>query len=77
MTYSLPFGLKQKPLPHYFEHGVVKFAMHEGTMHFTIKQITKKINATILKGKVKNIEHLERLMSIKTLSEIPTIEVVN
>lgn len=76
MTYSLPFGLKQKPLPHYFEHGVIKFAMREGVMHYTIKKITKSVNATLLTGEVKSKAHLDKLLSIKNLSEIPTIEVV-
>ena len=74
MTYSLPFGLKQKPMTHYFEHGVVKFAVREGKLFFTIKQITKTVNGTVLKGEVKSKAHLDKLMSIKNLSEIPTIE---
>lgn len=76
MTYSLPFGLKQKPLNHYFEHGLVKFNVREGNLHFTIKQITKTVNGTILTGQVKNKEHLDKLLGLKSLSEIPTIEVV-
>lgn len=76
MTYSLPFGLKQKPLPHYFEHGVVKFNMQEGVMHFQVKQITKQMNGTIYRGIVKSKQHLDKLLAVKSLNEIQTIEVV-
>lgn len=76
MTYSLPFGLKAKPLPYYFEHGVIKFNMREGVMHYTIKEITKSVHAVLTTGTVKSKEHLDKLLSIKKLSEIPSIEVV-
>ena len=76
MTYSLPFGLKQKPLNHYFEHGVIKFSVSEGKLYFYIKQINKRNSGSLLHGIVKSQEHLDKLMSIKTISEIPTIEVV-
>ena len=42
MTYSLPFGLKQKPVNKYFEGGVIKFNVREGVLHFQVKHITKK-----------------------------------
>lgn len=76
MTYSLPFGLTQKPMNHYFEHGVIKFAVREGKLFYTIKQITKKSNSTLMKGEVKSKAHLALILSFKTLSEIPSIEVV-
>ena len=76
MTYSLPFGLKQKPLNHYFEHGVIKFSVQEGKLFFTVKAITKLTNGIIQQSEVKSKAHLDKLLSIKTLSEIPTIEVV-
>ena len=76
MTYSLPFGLKQKPLSHYFEHGVIRFNIQEGKLHYTVRKITKTSWATLLKGEVKSKAHLEQIMSIKNLSEIPLIEVV-
>lgn len=75
--YKLPFGLKQKPVNKYFEHGVIKFNMMEGVMFYTIKKITKSINAVILKDVVSSKAHLERLLAIKSINEIPTIEVVN
>lgn len=77
MTYSLPFGLKQKPLPHYFENGVVRFYIREGELHFLIRKITKTSWATILKGKVKDEAQLSKLINFKSFDEIPTIEVVN
>lgn len=73
----LPFGLKQKPLNHYFENGLIKFNMTEGVMFYTIKKITKSINAVILKDVVSSKAHLERLLAIKSINEIPTIEVVS
>lgn len=75
MTYSLPFGLTQKPMNHYFEHGVIKFAVREGTLHYTIKIINKSINGVLLNGIVKSKDHLDKLLKIRTLSEIQTIEV--
>ena len=77
MTYSLPFGLKQKPTNHYFEHGLVKFNVREGTMYYTIKRITKRSNSTLLNGKVASKEHLDKLLSIRSIRELQTIEVVN
>ena len=76
MTYSLPFGLKQKPLNKYVEHGIIKFAVREGVLHFQVKQITKQMNGTIYRGVVKSKEHLDKLLAVKTLGEIQTIEVV-
>lgn len=70
MTYTLPFGLKAKPLPHYFEHGVIKFSMNEGTMSFQVKQITKEANGTIYSGVVKDKEHLERLLKTKSIYDV-------
>lgn len=77
MTYSLPFGLKQKPLNHYFEHGVIRFSINDGKLLFTVKAITKLTNGIIQQSEVKSKDHLDKLLSIKKLSEIPTIEVVN
>ena len=78
MTYKLPFGLKAKPLPHYFEHGVIKFSMNEGTMHFQVKQITKESNGTIYKGIVKDKTHLDQLLKVKSIYDVlRSIEVVN
>lgn len=77
MTYKLPFGLKAKPLNHYFEHGVIKFSMNEGTMHFQVKQITKEANGTIYHGVVKDKEHLDKLLSTKSIYDVlRSIEVV-
>lgn len=75
MTYSLPFGLKQKPMPHYFEHGVIKFNVREGVLHYTIKQITKKTNAVLLNGIVKSKDHLQQLLAVKSLNDIQSLEI--
>ena len=76
MTYSLPFGLKQKPLNHYFEHGVIRFSINDGKLFFTVKVITKLTNGIIQQSEVKSKANLDKLLSIKTLNEIPSIEVV-
>ena len=76
MTYTLPFGLKQKPLNHYFETGVIKFSIREHLMYFKISMITKTNNSLLITGHVQSKQHLEKLLSIKHLNEIPTIEVV-
>lgn len=76
MTYSLPFRLKQKPVNKYFNGGVIKFAVREGKLYYQIRMITKTHNALLLRHEVKSKEHLDKLMSIKTLDEIPTIEAV-
>ena len=77
MKYALPFGLTQKPLTHYFNHGVVKFNIQGGKLIYTIKAITKLYNGPIMTGEVVSKVHLDDLLAIKSLNEIPTIEVVN
>lgn len=85
MKYSLPFGLKQKPLRKYFAGGSIGFECREGKLFYVI--ITTRtihlikperyVKEKYPKKEVKNIEHLERLMAIKSLNEIPSLEVVN
>lgn len=77
MTYSLPFGLKQKPVNKYFEGGVIKFSCREGKLYYTIKQITKTGSGDIRGGQVGSKTHLDKLLSIKTFNDIQTIEVIN
>ena len=77
MTYSLPFGLTQKPVNKYFEHGVIKFSCREGKLFYSIKQITKTGSGSIRNGEVQSKDHLDKLLSIKTFSELRTIEVVS
>ena len=77
MTYRLPFGLKQKPVNKYFQGGVIKFSVKDGRLYYTIKLITKIQNSKLFSGNVRSKEHLDKLLSIKSISEIPTIEVVN
>lgn len=78
MTYKLPFGLTHKPLAHYFEHGVIKFAIREGNLNFEVKQITKQANGTIYRGIVKDKTHLDQLLKTKSIYDVlRSIEVVN
>ena len=76
MTYSLPFGLKQKPLTKYFNGGVIKFNIVEGKLFYTVKVINKGNNSKLFVHEIKSKEQLDLLLSIKTFSEIPTIEEV-
>lgn len=76
MTYSLPFELKQKPLPHYFDGGVIKFSCREGILYYTVKQIEKTLSGTLTSGRVESKEHLDKILNVKTLYEIHTIEEV-
>ena len=77
MTYSLPFGLKQKPVNKYFEGGVIKFSCREGQLNFEVKQITKSTNGTIYKGTVNDKTQLDKLLSVKTIYDVlRSIEVV-
>lgn len=76
MTYSLPFDLKQKPLNHYVNGGVIKFNVREGILHYTIKKISKTSNVTLFKGIIQSKGHLDKLMDAKTITEIQNLEVV-
>lgn len=77
MTSKLPFDLTTKPTSHYFEHGVIRFNMAEGKLFFTVKVITKLTNGIVLQKEVRSKEHLSKLLSVKSLSELQTIEVVS
>lgn len=77
MSYQLPFGLKQKPLTKYFNGGVIRFNIVEGKLFYTIKVINRGTNSKLFVYEVKSKEQLDQLLSIKTFSEIPTIEVEN
>lgn len=82
MTYSLPFGLKQKPVRKYFAGGSIGFECREGKLFYVITTTRtihlirpeRYVKEKYPRKEVKNIEYLERLMSIKDISEIPTIE---
>lgn len=76
MTYTLPFGLKQKPLSHYFAGGSVRFNIVEGDMRYIITHTTKTRKSVIKEGWVYNKEQLEKLLSIKSIHEIPSLEQV-
>lgn len=72
-----PFWGKTKPIPHYFEHGVVRFSVREGILHYELKQITKMVNSTIFRGTVKDKTHLQQLSNLQSLKDaIRLIEAV-
>lgn len=83
MTYSLPFGLTQKPVNHYVENGVIKFSCREGNLYFKSIYINKHIRFTLETGLVKSKEELDSILNLKSfppillISKQPTIEVVN
>ena len=77
MTYKLPFGLTTKPVNKYFNGGVIRFNIVDGKLFYTVKVINKGSNSKLFVYEVKSKEQLDQLLSIKTFSEIPTIEVVN
>lgn len=65
MTYSLPFGLTQKPVNKKFEHGEIHFSMKDGTMYFEVTHSEKTFKHKVLKGIVKTKEQYNYLMSVK------------
>lgn len=75
-NHPIPFWGKTKPVAHYFHLGVVRFYMREGKLNYMIRKITKTSWATLMKGEVKSKAQLDQLMSIKSLDEIHSIEVV-
>lgn len=94
MTYKLPFGLKQKPVRHYFDGGSISFSCREGKLFATLTITTRSKRGvadsdgsrlTIIgfdkwkynTAEVTSKEQLNKLLSAKTFSEIPTIEVVS
>lgn len=76
MTYQLPFGLKQKPLSHYVEGGIIRFNMLDGHLFYTVRKIDKTVNACLILDEIESKEELDRLLSAKSLHEIPSIEEV-
>ncbi|MDE1767281.1 MAG: hypothetical protein KGI27_13570 [Thaumarchaeota archaeon] len=48
----------------------------EGKLFYTIKQITKEGSGDIRGGQVGSKPHLDKLLSIKTFSDIHSIEAV-
>lgn len=73
---TLPFGLKQKPLNHYINQGIVRFHMIQGSLCYEVKAISKKGNYLLQNGIIKDKEQLDRLLNMKSLHEIPLIEEV-
>lgn len=76
MTYSLPFGLKQKPVRHYFNGGSIHFECIEGDLRYTVTITTKKTKSKLHTKWIYSKEQLDKLLSVKSLSELQTIEVV-
>ena len=71
---NLPFGLKQKPLNHYFEQGLIRFSIREGNLYYTCKTITKTFTGTITNNQlIKSKEQLDKLLAVKTIHEIPIL----
>lgn len=70
---NLPFGLKQKPLRHYFVNGSFSFECNEGKL-YAILRITTKTNKTKFpKFEVISKYHLDDLLNVKSLDKIPSL----
>lgn len=65
MTYSLPFGLTQKPTTHVFENGEIRFSMRDSVMHFEIIYILKKQNFPVATGMLESKAELDYLLNVK------------
>lgn len=67
------FWGKRKPLDHYFKHGWVKFAVDRKPkqLMYLINRCTISNLSDLEKGIVKDKEHLDQLLSIKSIDEIP------
>lgn len=67
------FWGKRKPLEHYFKNGWVKFAVDRKTkqLMYLINGCTASNLSDLERGIVKDKEHLDQLLSIKSLAEIP------
>lgn len=73
---NLPFWGKQKPLKHYFEYGVIRFSVKNGTLSYLVRKITKTNWATITKGKVRDQQHLKALLNAKSFDDVLSLEIV-
>ena len=62
-------GLKTKPATKYFEHGYVKFYTVNKNLFFEIHEVTKAWSGSISAGEVKDIQHLNNLLAIKTVQQ--------
>ena len=73
-----PFWGKMKPIPHYFEQGVIRFSVREGQLYYSCKAITRTFTGIITNNQlVPSKEYLDKLLAVKSIHEIPSIEVVN
>lgn len=64
--------LKTKPATKYFEHGWVSFSTSNKELYYEVVSMTKGRKATLDGGLVLNKEHLDQLLSIKSLKECTT-----
>lgn len=77
MTYSLPFGLKQKPVSHQFDMGQIRFSCRDGKLYYKAIAINKTTRFTVAQGLVIDKEHLDYLITVKSFPlKIRSIEVV-
>ena len=78
MTYTLPFGLKQKPMSHPLDMGEIKFSCRDGKLYYKAIAISKTLSFTVAQGEIRDKERLDYLLSIKSFPlKVPSIEVVN
>lgn len=65
MTYSLPFGLTQKPVSKKFEHGELRFSVRNSKMYCLIYHTEKKTRDSVIKVLIKTKEQLDYLLNLK------------
>lgn len=77
----LPFGLTQKPVVKYFEGGSFHFSGRDGKLYYQLWTTIKK-DGRFYKTKYPELhevisrEHLNKLLAVKSLHELRTIEEV-
>ena len=65
-----PFWGKQKPLKHYFHNGVMSFIVRKGELWIVVKRIDKSGHYPLYSDKVKDKEHLDRLLRVKSIEYV-------
>ena len=64
------FWGKQKPLKHYFEHGLIKFRVSGNDLFYELIQITKIGRFVLSSGKVKDKQHLDSILKSDTFEQL-------
>lgn len=64
--------LKTKPATKYFDGGYVRFFTVDRELFYEVFSVTKTTLSSLDGGKVLNKEHLDQLLSIKSLKECTT-----